>query len=370
MVKKLQIAFVSLFFCTLTALSALIFLTPDRTFSENENTYLTTREDLAQSSIWDGSFQEKLSDYLSDQFPARDFWTAVGARVKKLTGRKEIGGVYLGEDHYFFEKFTDADVDSARLSAQMEIIEGFAREQTVPVRVIFVPTPGVILSQKLPKGAVLYDMDGVLETVTQSLPSCQIIDLRETFSNQTEQIYYRTDHHWTNFGAYLGYRAYCSAAGLESHPMEEFAVEQMSDSFLGTLYSKTLDSSAIPDSIYAPRNVPEVTVRTDSSQIPLYDLEKLGEKDKYAMFFGGNYGSVTIETSADTGRVLLVVKDSFANSMMPYLLREYDRIIMLDFRYFSGSVRQILDSQGITDVLFLYETSNFLSDANIHKLTR
>lgn len=101
----------------------------------------------------------------------------------------------------------------------------------------------------------------------------------------------------------------------------------------------------------------------------IYDDTKLETKDKYAVFFGGNYGQVTIRTPAGTGRNLLIVKDSFANSMVPYLLEDYDTITMVDLRYFRGSLESLKEEQGITDFLLLYEMSSFAQDGNLYKMT-
>ncbi len=368
--KKLRIGFALLFFLALAGCAVWMFATPDRAFSENENRYLTGRPELTAQSVLDGKFQDKLSDFLSDQFPQRDFWTATGALTKKLSGRKDIGGVYLGKEHYFFEKFTDDSYSADRFQAQLDLLAQFAREQEIPVRVLFAPTPGKILPDLLPEHAVLYDMDRVFAAVEAALPQCQVIDLRQALSGQTRQVYYRTDHHWTTYGAYLGYRSYCEAAGLEARSYESFRVQQLTDSFYGTLYSKTLDGSALPDAIEVPQNLPEVTVTEDGVQsASVYDLEKLETKDKYAVFFGGNPGQTVIDTGAGNGKRLLVVKDSFANSLVPFLLEDYEQIIMVDLRYFGGSVKGLIQEYGITDALILYEMSNFLSDANTYKLT-
>ncbi len=77
---------------------------------------------------------------------------------------------------------------------------------------------------------------------------------------------------------------------------------------------------------------------------------------------------MTIRTEAPTKEKILIIKDSFANSFVPYLLGDYAEITMLDLRYFKGNVEDVIQESGCTQILFLYETSNFLTDTGIARL--
>ena len=154
--------------------------------------------------------------------------------------------------------------------------------------------------------------------------------------------------------------------------METFGVQQVSDSFLGTIYSKTLDGAAAPEAIFAPQALPQVTVTFDGGNTAdsVYASEFLEKKDQYAYFFGGNWGRVDIDTGVDNGKHIVIIKDSFANAFVPYLLGEYAHITMLDLRYFAGNVQQTVVDTSADEVLFLYEMTNLLSDTGILKLAR
>ena len=116
-------------------------------------------------------------------------------------------------------------------------------------------------------------------------------------------------------------------------------------------------------------HISKVTVEYDGTKHDsVYDESKLQTKDKYTVFFGGNYGEVVINTDSDSKKTLLVIKDSFANSMVPYLLDDYSRIIMVDLRYYRGNLQQEVEDNSVTDLLFLYEMSNFAQDNNLYKL--
>ena len=97
----------------------------------------------------------------------------------------------------------------------------------------------------------------------------------------------------------------------------------------------------------------------------------MDRKDKYAYFFGGNYGEVHIEHTEKNGKGnLLIIKDSFANAFVPFLIEDYDNLYMIDLRYYSGDMTSYIEENQITDVLVLYNVANFISDKNIYKLSR
>lgn len=368
--KRCRIRFFGVFFAPLILLAVLTLLLPSKTFSVNENRPLAQRPVLSVSNIQTGNIQSGLSDYLSDQFPLRDFWIGANAALKKLSGRKEINGIYLGDDHYYFQKFTDDSYSATRMVSIFRMMDRFIQQQDIPATVMLVPSPGTVLSSKLPGNAPYYDADLVFDTADQLL-SCPVIDLRSCFESAADdtQLYYRTDHHWTSQGAYLAYEQYCTAQGYSPG---EYALEQVSDKFYGTLHSRVLDRSAEPDVIYAPTALSEATIiyEDGTAKDTPYHQDKLTQKDQYAYFFGGNYGTVTIKTRAQTPEKLLVIKDSFANSFVPFLFGDYSEIIMLDLRYFGGSVEDVIAQNGVTQILFLYETSNLLTDTGILRLQK
>ena len=100
-----------------------------------------------------------------------------------------------------------------------------------------------------------------------------------------------------------------------------------------------------------------------------YHYNQLEEKDKYLFFFGGNYAEVVISNQSGEGhRNLLLIKDSFANCFAPLVAEDYDNVYMIDLRFFRGDMQEYMEANNITDVLVLYNVSNFISDKNIHKL--
>ena len=100
----------------------------------------------------------------------------------------------------------------------------------------------------------------------------------------------------------------------------------------------------------------------------MYQYDKLSEKDQYQFFFGGNFGEVRISGGSGEGTVV-VLKDSFANCFVPFLLSDYENVIMIDCRYYPGSFRKLLEEETPQDVLILYELNNFANDINQTKLS-
>ena len=142
---------------------------------------------------------------------------------------------------------------------------------------------------------------------------------------------------------------------------------QATGSFRGTLYSKVL----LPDSVYdAVDYCPDISIVSadcdGTERDSLYDMTALEKKDKYELFLGGNYAKVIIDTGANTGKSLQVVKDSFANCFVPFLAGDYETITMVDLRYCREKIQPLADAAD--DILVLYEITNFAADSNLFKL--
>lgn len=363
--KKLHITLIVLFFVVIALPAVLVFAGNDKTFSENENRTLQTAPELSFESVLSGSFQEKLTAYISDQFPSRDTWTSLGTSVKKLVGFKDIGGAYLGRDGYYIEKLTPESVNEKRFKSNLEIVNDFAKNNpNAAVTVLLVPSTGTVMNDKLPAYAQIYDAEKLWDTAKTELKNVSVPNLYTCLrENRPEQIYYRTDHHWTWYGAHAAYKLLMPDGAYSAAP------ELFDDSFLGTTYSKTLDADAAPDKLYISPVSDKITVTADGEQIRLYDMGAKNEKDKYKVFFGGNYGQVVIKGGCDNGKTLLIIKDSFANSLAPFLTADYETIVMLDLRYFTGSAQNIADENNVDAILFVQEMSSFSNDKSLAKLT-
>ncbi len=383
--KKIDLLTVFLFLALIAALSTGSMLKEDRDFSPNENRYLAKLPQLSMDGILNGEFQEDFETYLNDQFLGRDSWITVKTALQSACGDTDIGGAYLGKNGYDFEKITEDDVDQELFEKNLTSVSDYfaaCSDVISPARLSFmlVPTAGLVMEEHLPANAPLFHQSAYIDTVAERMGDYNFIDLRQTLGEHSnEEIYYRTDHHWTTKGAYLGYAEWCRHTGRVPYEEDAYTITAVSEDFRGSLYSKILNYDSAYDKItnYTRTGSSAVfTVLEDGKEAQgFYEPEKLSEKDQYAYFFGGNYGEMVI-TRKDRAaneteeQNLLVVKDSFANAFLPFIAEEYDHIYVIDLRYFSGEVSSYMEENRITDVLILYNISNFISDKNIYKLTK
>lgn len=351
------------------AFAAMYPLITDRGFSPDENRVLAQTPEFTVQAVFSGEFMNDLELYLDDQIAARDTWMTAASDIRRAAGFREINGVYLGRDGYLFKKITDDQTDQKKFAANLAAIKSFITGSGMSagnLKVMPVPAKDVILGSLLPDGAQMFSYEAAYARLAAAAGADRMIDIRPALSAaaQERQVYFRTDHHWTAAGAFAAFEAFRGGDQDAAPP-----VHMAADGFLGSLYSKVLCSGLQPDDFYLPDAGAEgVSVNAGGRQMDsCYDLSYLDKKDKYASYFGGNYAQVSILTGS-AGGSLLIVKDSFANAFVPYLLAEYSRIDMIDLRYFTGSACQYIRDNGIGQVLLLYEMSDIMEDSNISKL--
>ena len=355
---------VGLFFllCLLVGvLSALI--APDRETSSAENRKLSQRPGFSLSALVDGSWFTAWEDYTADQFPGRDSWIALDFRASKLLGAKEAGGVFLCKDHYLMEP-PAAPVQES-LGQNLQAINDFAARHTdLHITMSVVPNAACILADKLPKNAPVRNQRQDLADIAAQLQGVTYLDTAPGLSQHgDEPLYYRTDHHWTSLGTYYAFLEMAPGLGVEP-PAEGFDVLPVSTSFEGTLSSRSgCHQVADVIELYTPKGELPYYVTIDGQRTAtMYDRSKLQERDQYAVFLGGNAPRVDVATAGDTGKNLMVFRDSYTNCVLQFLLPCYDHIVLLDPRYYYGDADSVVTQEGITDVLFLYNANTFMED--------
>lgn len=340
----------------------------DKDFSENENRNLAQFPKLSVSSVLDGSFLQGLGDYVADQFPGRNFWISVDLKMKQLLGQKEAGGVYLCDD-YLIQ--VPSQPNWEQVERNLAAVDAFSEKYPELNMVMTVVPNSVVINERLlPENAPARDQLADLDRIDELLEVVPFRDVTGALrDHDDEYLYYKTDHHWTSLAA--KYAFYALAEDLNIRPVEEdqYTVMLVSNTFEGTLSSKS-GSHVSRDSveIYEPRTGIEyfVTYADTGEKISsLYKREALTTKDHYTVFFGGNYSRVDVTTTADTERALLIFKDSYANCMVQFLYPYFDHITIIDPRYYYDNIDLVIKSEGITDVLFLYNADTFLGDTSL-----
>ena len=208
--------------------------------------------------------------------------------------------------------------------------------------------------------------------IAAALTGIELLDPYEaTYAHRDEPIYFKTDHHWTQQGAYWAYRTFAEGMGFDPLPWADVSVSPTP--VYGTLSSRAPLPWIQGDTLSYRETAPVEDVYYDgvsSGDTSPYKLQNLAKKDQYTVFLDGNHVTQDIRTGNHTGRTLAVMKDSFAHALAPLLAAHYDRVILIDLRYFSQPVRPYLLEQGVTDVLISYNMSWFAGDTNIVRLTR
>lgn len=345
----------------------------DRTFSETENRLLASRPELSWKSLFEGSYTEDYETYVTDQFVGRDKWISLKTYSDVLLLKQEIGGVYLGKDGYLLEQHLPEAYSAETVEKKLSLLEKLVEDWDAAV--MLVPTADNILTDKMPANAPFWGQQEFLEQVAERVGQTHYIDVFSALAeHSSEEIYYRTDHHWTSLGAYYGYGAWADFMGVEPYPYDINNMKLAAEDFLGTLHSK-VNIEWESDSIYYFRETEEmpVTVTYDlrTTTDSLYEEKYLDTKNKYGFFLDDNHALVEIETGAQTGKSLFVIKDSYANCFIPMLVPHYDTIYLLDLRYYNGRLYDLMkqyapqpdnDPEGKMDVLVLYNCIHFLED--------
>ncbi len=351
---------------------ALIFLVlPKQEYSEKENRYLEKFPVWKWETVKDGEFMSDISDYLSDHFPFRDFFVGLKTNVEMTLGKQELNDVYIAKDGYLIEEY-QKPANTKRIAATMKSFYEKIKENDVETHLMLVPTASFIHADKLPEYAPLTSQ---METANRIYEESGIsaIDCSERLLQQadTDNLYYKTDHHWTTYGAYQGYLEFCRVKNLTPVALEDMTANRVTEEFYGTIYSKVNDYSRAGDEITIYINPADaLTVHymdTDEITDSLYNMEYLEKKDKYSLFLNNLHTLIEITNeNAESEDVLVLIKDSYANSMVPFLTTHYRKIYVFDTRYYKQKPSEfIAEHKEVTDVLLLYNMNTLDTDTGI-----
>jgi len=339
----------------------------DRETSDAENRALAQTPELSWQSLTDGSYFDGVDNYLADQFVGRDFWISLRLGFARFMGASESNGVLLCDDDYLMEKPVAPNQEA--VDKNLAAISDFAvLNPNLNICMSIVPTAACVMDDKLPANAPIRDQHEDILALQEGVSGVKFIDVTDALkAKNSQELYYRTDHHWTSLGAYHAF--WDMADELEITPVTEYDIYAVSDSFEGTLSSKSGCHDALDTvELYVPKTDLDYTVTyvdEDRTTATIYKRDALNDKDHYTVFFGGNHPRVDIRTDANSGRTLLLFKDSYANCMVQFLMPYYDKIIMLDPRYYYERVDSLITSEKVTDVLFLYNVNTFHEDTSL-----
>lgn len=345
---------------------------PKKSFSELENRYLAKPPVLSLKTLADGTFMEKAEDYTADHIVGRDFWVSLKSWSERFTGKQENNGVYLADKDTLITK-VDAP-DPAKLEKDMGYLESMVNDLEIPVSFGLIPSSAAIWADRLPAGAPTADEFSIIDQLYAQTDANTVDMVGALAAHSDEDIYYRTDHHWTSLGAFYGANAIFASMGLEPLNLADYEKTTVSEDFNGTTFSTSGVRWVKPDVIdtYVPDEGVQVTTHFNGnpSAGSLYVPENLEKKDKYTFFLGGNQPLCILKTGHTDAPKLLVIRDSYADSLAPFLSQRFSEVHLFDLRYNLNSVQQYARDNDIDQVLVLYSFNNFATDKNLGLLAR
>jgi len=352
------------FMIIITGFALLDLLNPTKTFSEFENRYLASRPEVSLEAVIEGEFMKDYEAYVNDQFILRNFWINIKSINERLLSKQENNGVIYGKDDYLFDKvFTIPSTTDRNLIYLEEFLALYEHENITSV---VIPNSFSVLTHLTPIGTPFIDQIGLINEWSERYG---LLNINETLlEHKYEELYYRSDHHWTLYGAYLTYKEIMVSWGIEPVEYETFETKSVND-FYGTYYNRAKPIFYPADTLkYFEPNILYYEVFGEKHD-SLIDHNAFEINDKYRAFMHGNIGfsSVVTRESTDPSKIL-VIKDSYANSMIPFMTEHFDQIDVIDLRHFSGSISALVAAEDYDHILFMQNFMQFTQDPTLARL--
>ena len=424
LVRGIKVMVFALAMLVMSLIGLLWFLRP--TTSVVEKRELTKFPTLSWATFWDGSFFSEFNTWYADTYPLREGMIdanqtlqdhyglrsdqIVGATVAAdaipdpatvtpppsptavpsptptpseepresgtVTDLGEMqGNIYITDQCGYGLYYFTQDGADAYIRTMNQVYENI--KDKVNLYVMMAPiSAGVMLDQ-----SVLDDMgcsnegDAINYVYSQLNPGIKTVSVYENLrKHNAEYLYFHTDHHWTQLGSYYAYEMFCEAKGITPHKLEEFETVEF-DNFLGTFYAnsnKSPELEANPDTItaYVPKGTNDMTMTMQTGEtIPwniIYDVSDYVQSEMYATFGGGDQPYAYAHNPNITdGSAVLLVKDSYGNAFVPWLVDHYEYVYWIDFRYTSNTVSQMVEDHGIQDVIYECNIYNGTTDGMV-----
>lgn len=368
--SKIYFKMAGIFLFFLIIAFAFNLFSKDKKYSESENRMLAQKPEFSMANLASGKYMKDMEDYVTDQFFIRDKWINLKVLEDLALGKRESNGVYIGKKDHLMEIPTAPNQKA--LDNNLDAISNFsASHPDINTVMTLIPNAAYVYNHLVPRNAPVRDQEADIKYVQSAVDtSLNFVDLTKTItSHKDEEIYYKTDHHWTTLGAKYAFDALSTALGIDS-PTQEYTIYPVTHSFQGTLTSKSgYDKGKDTIELYIPQNVNTDClvnfVDEGKRTASMYESAALENKDKYEVFFGGNHSRVDISTPMEGKKNLLLFKDSYANCFIPFLVPYYRNIIVIDPRYYYDNIESLITDNEITDILFLYNVNTFLGDTSL-----
>ncbi len=329
--KKFMVTFFLLFIFIIPRIT---FLTPDKNISAIENKILQQLPDLSLDNILSKRFIKNFDKYVSDQFTLKVGFIKVKNIYSYLIGSREFRNVYLSKYNRLLEKFSfNKNICNSNIKNISKVVRYLKANYSINSKLMVIPTSIAFYEDQLYEYMIsdsqlksLKYIEGKFMNLSNSNFFYSPFDIWE--KNKDKYIYFNTDHHWTQLGAKLAYEDMYKNKILDP-PLP------VSNDFYGTYYSKTILDFIKPDTIFAYKGYSNYKLSVDFNYKynTLYDESKLKDKNKYQYFLHGDPSIGTIEGNKNINKEILIFKDSFAHTFIPFLTLNYSKIHFIDPRY-------------------------------------
>jgi hypothetical protein len=362
-----------------------------------ENRKLATFPKYSDSTLWNGKYFKAIDAYYADNFPFRDKWISLSNTLRNKFGYQS-GEIKIYDQANNAEANETTDTSKTAITngplpddgatgavkkrvfvfknrafemfgagpgmgkAYADVINSYNRmlhpgiqvyNLIIPVALEFEITEKYAKMQKPNRPAI----ENIYNSEDSTIKKVWAID--EIRKHRSEYIYFNTDHHWTSLGAYYAYRAFCATAGLTPVSLDTVAYKTK-PSFLGSLYRLTRDPglASNPDSVRYYLFRDSVNAYIGNATIGNWTKSKMyGEgasgPNSYSVFLQGDLPIMKLETQHKNGRKIAVVKESYGNAFSCFLINNYEKVIIVDQRYYTGDFLNMLKAEGINELLFI-----------------
>ena len=341
--------------CLWAGLAFAAWFGPAKDISEAERRPLAQMPEVSADSLWNGSFMEKFESYSLDQFPLRDTFREIKSLFHFYgLQQSDNNQIYLADGYAMKQEypFNPDSVDHA-LNRFQHLYDKYLASSGSDIHMAVIPDKGYYLAEK--SGHLTLDYDALFAAIEEGLPWTQQIDLTAALSAED---YYRTDIHWRQERLLDAAEIICQHLNVTAPDLADFTLDAVERPFYGVYYGQAALPME-PEIMYFLENDLLDGCRVFDHETGqygrIYDLSKQDSRDLYDVFLSGPRSLLTIENPAgESGKELIVFRDSFGSSMVPLLVQDYEKVTLVDIRYIQIDVLdRFLEFSG-QDVLLLY----------------
>jgi hypothetical protein len=349
------LALITIFLLTIFGFFIFTFVTPSKSMSLLENRNLAQRPDLNSENLLTGEYSKRFEQYYNDQFPMRDTFIETNSRINKNFLRQNIiDDVYVSDDGYLLSQIAEGtSADAKGIASGINELADDLAKKNIGVYTALMPNKPTMMENKFPSYFPSYGQKNMDLLYKELDENTHPIDSRATLEKHMNEDYmfFYSDHHWQAKAAFYAYQNVMSEI-IDKENMKD-SISQYNDyswelkgkPFYGSDARKTTSANAKKaDKILVAElkknHKPYVMKWGIKKRSGLYNTDFLTMEDlytnRYQAYLGGDFAQLTITNPNQTNnKKLLVIKDSYANAFVQFLVPHYKEIHVLDLRHYN-----------------------------------